>query len=147
MNQLTQPHYAPTLFLPSLVSDDFIVVANVTREEAEAYVGFFDKMVSEKRKLKSNPSAVIGSFNDINGKLDLVALLDDESLPDLVESLSVSSLSGQRGRRAVFLDIENDDIGVGTTVIYNANWATQGVGDPTLLGTVLDAVEAAHEAA
>ena len=142
-----QTRYAPTLFLPSIESEDFLVVANVSREEATAYAGLFSTLVESKRRMKNNDNAVDDVFTEITGNLNLISLVNDESLALLVEDLSLSKLKGQRGRRAVFVDIENDYIGVGTTVIYNANWAMKGVADPSLLGTVLDAVEEAQEAA
>ena len=143
-----QPRYAPMLFLPSLSSDDFITVANVPQDEAVAFIEFFDKQVESKRKLGHNPSdnASGDLYEEYKGNLNLKALVEDESLGDLVETLSHSTIPKQRGRRAVFVDVENDVIAVGTTVVYNQNWAMRAVSDPTVMTTVLEAVEDASDA-
>lgn len=135
-----QPKYAPMLFLPSLSSDDFITIANVPQDEANAFVEFFDTQVAAKRKLGNNATPVAELLEEFKGNLNLAALVEDESLGDFVEVLSKSTIPKQRGRRAVFVDVENDFIAVGTTVVYNQNWAMRGVSDASVLTTVLDAV-------
>ena len=135
-----QPTYAPMLFLPSLSSDEFITIANVPQDEATAFIGFFDSQVAAKRKLGNNPAPVAELLEEFKGNLNLKALVADESLGNLVEVLTTSTIPKQRGRRAVFVDVENDVIAVGTTVVYNQNWAMRGVSDASVLTTVLDAV-------
>jgi hypothetical protein len=135
-----QQKYAPMLFLPSLLSDEFINIANIQQEEAVALVGFFDSQVAAKRRLGHNPNPVAELLEEFKGNLNLEALVEDTSIEELVETLTVSNLPKQRGRRALFLDVENDVIAIGTTVVYNQNWAMRGVTDPTVLTTVLDAV-------
>lgn len=143
MQDQNQERFAPVLFLPSLSADEFTTITNVTAEEATAFVAFFDTQVEAKRKLKHNTDGTGELLEEFKGNLNLEALVEDETLSDLIEVLSVSTIVGQRGRRAVFLDIENDTIAVGTTVIYNQNWAMRGVTDPSILTTVLEAVAAA----
>lgn len=138
--------YAPMLFLPSLrVNDDIITIANVCQDEASSFVKHFDSEVTGNRKLKANASATADHWDVLSGNLNLLALVDDESLGQLVERLSKSDIVGSRGRRAVFVDVENDVLAVGTTVVYNQNWAMLGVSDPSVMTTVLEAVTAAAD--
>ena len=136
-----QPRFPAMLFLPSLLSDEFITVANVPKEEALSYTAAFDAQVETKRRLKHNTTGSGELLEEFSGNLNLKALVDNETLGDLVEELTLSTIPGARGRRAVFLDVENDTIAVGTTVVYNQNWAMRGVADPSILATVLEAVE------
>ena len=136
-----QPEYTPMLFLPSLSSDDFITIANIPYEEAIEYVRFFDGQVADKRKLGNHPNPVSELLEEFKGKLSLRELVEDGSIADLVEVLSTSTIPKQRGRRAVFVDVENDIIAVGTTVVFNRNWAMRGVSDPSIPAKVLAALE------
>lgn len=135
-----QVRYAPMLFLPSLSSEDYITIANIPQDEAEDYVEFFDSKVEENRRMKPNQLGSGELLEEFKGNLNLAALVEDESLGELVTALSTSNIPGQRGRRAVFVDVENDTIAVGTTVVYNRNWAMKGVSDQSVLTTVLNAV-------
>jgi hypothetical protein len=134
--------YVPTLLVPSLNSDtDFMTMINVSKEEAIELLTDFDARVAAKRKIGDSPTAPIDGVLDVleGGNLDLAALVEDESLSVLIETLSTSNIQRARGRRAVFLDVENDVIGVGTTVIYNRNWAMTGVADDSVISQVLAA--------
>lgn len=140
--------FVQILFLPSLENDDdFITVANVSRYEAEAYIQAFDSLVESKRRLKSNPDAATESMDVLSGNLKLgqFAITDPDSLGLMLETLSKSNIKGFRGRRAVYLDPNTDTVAVGTTVVYNRNWATKGVSDPSILSTVLNFVEGLDE--
>jgi hypothetical protein len=127
------------MFIPSLLSNDFITVMNVQKSEADELAAFFTTQTEGSRKIKDNPDAIPEHLEYLSGNLNLKTLVEDGGLEDLVETLSVSDLRGKRGRRALFLDVENNVIGVGTTVVYNQNWAITGVADPTVMNTVLSA--------
>lgn len=140
------PTYAPALFLPSLTTNGVIAVHGATKDEALNFIKHFNSDVEAARKVADAPNATTEPFEFIDGNLGLEALVDGESMSDLVESLALSNVRGARGRRAVFVDIENDTIGVGTTVIYNENRAMRGVSDGTVAGTVFQAVTAQAQA-
>lgn len=138
--------YAPTLFIPSLLSDTYINVYNCTKGEAISFVEHFNSQVAASRKVAAAPNAVADVMDFTTGSLNLEALVEDESLSELVTKLSTSELRGQRGRRCVFVDIDSDEIGVGTTVVYNENRAMTGVLDTTVATSILDAVTEAEDA-
>lgn len=134
--------YVPTLFLPSLTDNEqYINIYGVTKDEAIAFADFFLTQTEKSRKVASAPTPVTETLEFIGGNLDLESLVASESLQELVERLAKSEIRGQKGRRAVFVDIENNEIGVGTTVIYNENRAMKGVTDPSVPVTVLSAVD------
>ena len=136
--------FVPTLLIPSLERDEFITVANISESEAREYLEAFAEIVNSKRKIGTAP---VGSSTTDNlevlggGNLDLASKVIDGTITSLVNDLTMSKIPRARGRRAVYLDVENDIIGVGTTVIYNKNWAMHGVSDDGLVSTVLDFVD------
>lgn len=133
--------YVPTLLLPSLNSEDYITIVNVTKDEATEFLTDFRTRVESKRRMKDNQNSTDDVLDTLDGSnLNLKALVADTSIEDLIKTLSRSEIRGARGRRAVFVDVENDILAVGTTVIYNQNWAMTGVLDPSIAGTVLSAV-------
>lgn len=134
--------YVPTLLVPSLNSDtDFMTIINVSKEEAIELLTEFDARVASKRKLGLSPTAPIDGVLDVLdvNNLDLDEMVEDGSLGGLVQALSTSAIPRARGRRAVFLDVENDIIGIGTTVVYNQNWAMPGVLDDSAISQILAA--------
>lgn len=133
--------YVPTLLLPSLTGDKTITIVNVSKDEAVELLTDFKARVDAKRTIKRSQPLTDDVLDTLDGSnLNLKALVEDNSLEALLKNLSQSEIPGFRGRRAVFIDVENDIIGVGTTVIYNENWASHGIVDSTIAATVLDAV-------
>lgn len=54
----------------------------------------------------------------------------------IAEQLSISRVPRQSGTRAVFVDLKNGSLFVGTTVLFNERNATTGVADDSLLHKV-----------
>lgn len=54
----------------------------------------------------------------------------------IAEQLSISRVPRQSGTRAVFVDLKNGSLFVGTTVLFNERNATMGVADDSLLHKV-----------
>lgn len=141
MQDNDEPVYAAMLFLPSLTNHgEFINVGPVHQDEAMDFISNFNMRVGASRKIKFNDESTSDSVEEFKGNLNLKALVEEGSLGDLVEALTKSNIPGKRGLRAVYVDVENDTILVGTTVVYNANWAMLGVEDATILPALLDAV-------
>lgn len=143
MNATVKEPYARMLFLPSVDNHgETINIVGVSRAEAESLAEWHAALVKTKRKTHEN-AAGIEALDFLEGNLELETLADSETLADLVRQLSTSEIPGKRGTRAVYIDVDNDTIAVGTTVIYNQNRAMSGVLDDTLIGTVLDAISEA----
>lgn len=129
------------LLLPSLETEGFIAVANITEDEARQFNAEFESRVSQNRKTKdhANMDYDCESLEIMDGNIDLKAMMDNGKLKTLVETLQVSNIHGARGRRPVFIDVDNGVIGVGQTVVYNRNWAMFGVRDSSVPATILTA--------
>lgn len=113
----------------------------MTKDEAIELLSDFKARVDTKRTIKRSQPLTDDVLDALDGSnLDLKGMVEDNSLEPLLVSLGRSEIPGFRGRRAVFIDVENDIIGVGTTVIYNENWASHGIVDPSVAATVLGAV-------
>lgn len=141
MQDHNEPVYASMLFLPSLKAHgEFINIGNVHWDEALDFIENFNSRVEASRKLKYNDNATTELVEEFKGNLNLKNLIEEGSLGDLVEALTKSNIPGKRGLRAVFVDVENDTIAVGTAVVYNQNWAMRGVSDASILPRLLEAV-------
>lgn len=138
----TAKPYERMLFLPSLDNPGATInIVGISRDEAIALTDAYDKLVMFKRKTHINAHDV-ESLDFIGGSIDLASLADEDSevLADLVRTLGQSEIPKQRGARAVYIDVDGDEIAVGTTVIYNENRAMVGVTDDSVLSVVMDAV-------
>lgn len=136
--QYTNKKLASVMYIPSLDEHGvFMTVANATREEAIELADAFTKRTNAKRKTHALGGVESLDFLTVGG---LDALVDTDELVELIEKLSLSKLQNQRGLRIVYIDIENDEVAVGTTVIYNINRAMTGVVDGTVGKSIFDAV-------
>lgn len=125
-----------TLFLPSLTEKKFHVVSDVTLAEASTFMQDFTNHVADNRKTKNNGATCAEPivFTNI---IDFDDLLYFEP-EDLANSLNIAKTPGTRGARAVFVDADNDVFAVGTTVVYNKNWATLNFDDDTIIENLED---------
>jgi hypothetical protein len=141
--------YAANLYIPSLDRHgDIITIVNPSRAEAQEFVDAFTAKARTARKQGSHPTPVTESMEFYEGsylRLKEMVETDDALLPNLLEKLATADIKNFRGTRAVFLDVENDVIGIGTTVVYNQNWSTAGVPDPSVVKTILDTVNQLDE--
>lgn len=129
------------LLLPSLERDDATIsIDNISKAEAEEFLANFDARVTKSRRLGANPEAVPHAMEFFSGSLDIAGLIADEEIDPLIETLGLSKLHAKRGRRAVYIDPDNNEVGVGTTVIYNRNWAMRGVEDASVAPYLLTLV-------
>jgi hypothetical protein len=125
------------MFIPSLDDKKTITVDNVTKSEAEAFASFWDFSVTRKRKINRNDDATPAMVQFFTGNVDLTSLDEDfDELDNLVENLMTSRVPQKRGRRIVIVDTDTNEVGVGTTVVYNQNWAMRGVDDDTVPTTL-----------
>ena len=118
------------LFLPSLIEKKFIEISNVTLEEATEFIKNLTTRVTAHHKIKNAGTALNEPilFSGILEDLDY----DLVEMEDISLVIRIANTSGTRGARAVFVD-EHGTFAVGTTVIYNRNWATIGFDDNTIL--------------
>lgn len=127
------------LYLPSLEEKRFIVLSNISQTEALQQAEEFTNRVKSSRRLKGESDTGVDDdmifytntfdFSGFQG-FDPVTL--SEFIMALLENLSISDIAGTRGARAIFLDLEKNIFGIGTTVVYNRNWATLNVFDDTV---------------
>jgi hypothetical protein len=127
-----------TLFLPSLVAKKFLEIKNLSLAEATEFCNNFTARVKEKRKVKQagadDTNLII--ISDYLHTHPGYALVDDLDESEFFDVLAISTTSGVRGARPVFVDLERNVVGVGTTVVYNQNWASVNFDDNTLLATL-----------
>lgn len=64
--------------------------------------------------------------------------MDEFDLQELAFTLAISNIPGTRGARAVFINVKENLIYVGTAVVYNPRRATIGVTDDSVAQTILD---------
>ena len=130
------------LLLPSLDNSDPILLTNVSKETAIHFVNSWNELVKSKRKVRDGAPTDQLEFYSGNFGLPLIAQDADgkRKLEIALERLAVSTIRESRGRRALFVDLEGDEVGVGTTVIYNENRAASGVTDNTVTDTILKLV-------
>lgn len=127
------------LLIPSLITDGFIKIFDLTIEEAQQFVANFDEDVMGLKVRNPPQHDSETSLELLEGNFDLWHLSDESQLVPLVNELIISKVPGSRGRRPVFLDLDYNVIGVSSTVVYNSNRATFGVNDSSIPATVLAA--------
>lgn len=128
-----------TLLLPSLSTHgETVLIHGVTKSEAADYLERWDERVSNERRIGHNDEEIDSSMEFYSG-LNFERLSEAEVIEDLVGFLSTSRIAKKRGLRAVWLDEDAGEIGVGTTVVYNRNWAMNGVADETIVDSLLRA--------
>lgn len=130
------------LLLPSLEKHGtFITIFPVSVNEAMRFVEDYDHMVLCTRK--------VADFSDISADVshDLLEFLEFDAsnnrshfvLAHVVEDeLKVSKIPGARGLRPVYINMDENFIGYGTTVIYNENRAMKGVLDQTIAAKLVE---------
>lgn len=124
------------LFVPSLNEKRLIFVNNINRDEALAVIENFNQRVLASRKVKTAVNATSELYKEYQ-------FFDTEAKPDfsagLTEFLAQSSVPQTRGLRCSFVD--KNGIVVGTTVVYNQNWATVGFVDETIPETIVNSLD------
>ena len=144
------------LLLPSLEEKRFINISLVSQAEAIRFTQKFTDDVKASRKLKAaDDSGVDDDIIFYSNFFDLSVLADHVNhlknglssetdismtltLLDAMHSLAVSEVRGVRGARAIFINPETNTVGVGTTVVYNKNWATLNFEDDNILQLIHD---------
>lgn len=123
------------LSLPQLGSrGNALVIRDISRQDAEGLIKNLAERVKTSRKLKNYADAVEDAFFEVNviGSDTHFNSHDEEYVIGLLAESKIPTL---RGERAVFfeydkfIDGESAAFLIGTSVIYNANWATLGVLD------------------
>jgi hypothetical protein len=129
------------LLLPSLEEHGrIIVIQPITIDEAKEYINQFAAKVLKTKKTKNydatlDPSSLATEHADYyHNVVDFNSLKKDtvsvEELDKELQSLTKSEIPLYRGYRPVFLSASI--VGVGTTVVYNPNWATLNFSDYTI---------------
>jgi len=144
------------LLLPSLEEKRFINISLVSQAEAIRFTQKFTDDVKASRKLKAaDDSGVDDDIIFYSNFFDLSVLADHVNhlknglssetdismtltLLEAMHSLAVSEVRGVRGARAIFINPETNTVGVGTTVVYNKNWATLNFEDDNILQLIHD---------
>ena len=122
-----------TLFLPSLTEKKFHKISDVTLEEATNFMKDFTQRIVANHKIKNTGNAT-HEPTVYHGLIDLDSF-DESIAEDIASSIKIANTPGVRGARAVYVE-ENGTFAVGTTVVYNRNWATIGFDDDTILDTL-----------
>lgn len=123
-----------TLYLPSLKEKKFLVMHNVSEEEAIEFIDDFSEKVKNNRKIK-NVGSHASNFELFKNIINDAAVDPDFFATEIFDMLSVSDARGIRGSRAIFAE-EDGTFGVGTAVIYNQNWASINFSDNTILSKI-----------
>lgn len=145
------PPVAPVLgvlLIPSLETHGrFLAVHDISIEEAKVLARDFTAHTVSKRKTKNfNDSSDIVDdieffYNVIDfDKMKLQGNSDLDSLETSLQGLKISETRGVRGLRTLFVS-KSGVVGVGTTVIFNPNWATKNYSDPNMLTLLNDIQE------
>ena len=127
------------MMIPSLESHGrFMTISNISLAEARKLVSNFITNVVAERKIKT--------FGDGSHDFDVVrhAVIFDnmterdmEDINDTIEGLAYSNRPGIRGVRPLFLSTKHNVIAVGTTIVYNKNWASINYSDPDTFERIL----------
>jgi len=136
------------LLLPSLETHGrFIALHNVSVDEARTYARDFTNHVVSKRKTKNfDPTIdVVDDMEFFHNVIDFTGMTlrstdDLDSLEASLQELKVSDTPKVRGLRALYI-ARGGVVGVGTTVIYNPNWATKNYADPDMIQKLQDIQE------
>ena len=120
-----------TLFLPSLKEKKFFEIKNVSLEDATEMVTEFTEKVKTGHKIKDTGQAQT-SLAVFNNVLEDHCDYYDEDFEAIADVLKIADTRGTRGARAVFVE-EDGTFAVGTTVVYNRNWATVNFADSTVI--------------
>jgi hypothetical protein len=128
------------LFMPSLKERKFFEIRNVNLDDATEFVKSFTAQVKVSHKTKDNGDNA-SDFVVYNGMIDLdeydggVDFLEENDMYGLADILQIADTVGTRGARAVFVQ-DDGTFAVGTTVVYNRNWATTNFDDKSVLDKV-----------
>ena len=129
------------LVLPSILEDGrFLSLVGPTLEEAKQYAQFFeDRILATRRNVRVIDKDEL-LFTEYHGQIHTEdQRVDDGSLQeyfDEVGKLRRCEVRGTRGARALYLDITNNVVAVGTMVVYNPNHATKGFVDGSVASTL-----------
>jgi acyl carrier protein len=126
------------LVIPSLEEHGRLIISQpVSIAEAKILVNEFNDRVFNSRKIKDgNPDSDdladdnIEFFHNVIRFDQLNQGTDFDAMDAELEALNNCQVPKTRGFRATF--ISPTTIGIGTTVIYNKNWATVNFSDPTM---------------
>jgi len=120
-----------------------LIIHDISRQDAEGLIKNLAERVKTSRKLKNYPSAVEDSYFEVNAIGSGTHFVSHDEVY-VIELLAESNIPGLRGERAVFFEADNYLNGdpaaflIGTTVVYNANWATLGVMDLSVIELLED---------
>lgn len=122
------------LYIPSLQRlGEFNEIESLTKAEALEFVrDFTDKCIKTKKCYNTNPSEKLDMefFNNV-----LPENPSAEYLEKLFKSFSYSNVPTTRGYRAIF--VGDDEVGVGTTILYNLNRAALNFSNPSTMDDLL----------
>mgnify|MGYP001052966966 CR=1 FL=1 len=133
-----------TLFLPTDTRDNFIVIDGITPLQALNFVNVETKRIVDSKKIKNNSNKVV----DDDHMIFVTIANNNEELFLQFWSLSKLEYSDTpkiRGDRAIYFNETSGIVGMGTTVIYNRNWATIGFDDPKFHNMIHEFVNVINE--
>lgn len=134
------------LSLPVLSTVGNPILAYMSKHEAIDLIENFADRVRSSRKLSKNDSLIDDTYFQVTVSADFdtpMCFGVDELLADLAES----KIPTLRGERPVFIELNDDysatsiNVIVGTSVVYNRNWAALGVVDTSVIDTIEDYLE------
>src|SRR5690606_33776369 len=111
-----------------------ICITDLSRSEAEYFIEDFTSRVSETRKLSTPKKRIDDSFKVYH----IIPNLENYDTTSMAYELCESEVPLHRGLRAVYINEDTDEIIVGTTVVYSANWAMLHFDDETIETILFD---------
>lgn len=127
------------LILPSTEDAHRVyTLLGLTYEEAERFVNDFQVQIRATRRNVRVLDKDEGVFTQFIGMMPDEGDIDSDYLTQVAELIQCN-VRGTRGRRALFIDTRNNVVATGTMIVYNANHATQGFIDPTVVKTLEEA--------
>ena len=138
------------LVIPSLEEHGRMIISQpVSIEEAKTLVAEFTARVIATKKVKDaqpihgyNSDDEVEDIEFYHNLLRFDQIADDadfEALDHELHELAISKIPKTRGFRPIF--ISPTVVGIGTTVIYNKNWATVNFSDDTVAPQLLKLAE------
>lgn len=135
------------MIVPSLEGKKFLLLKNVSQDEALKLGNWFENDVLANRKVRFlSPKGDVPSIDFYSNLIDKEELHEEFDFDDFNEDiavavfdlLAVSETPTVRGARIVYIDPDKNVIGVGSTVVYNENRATIGFQDDAVMDMITD---------
>lgn len=129
------------LYLPSFCGDGtFSLTLGLSEDECVKKIKDFEWDTLKARKIRYH-----SDYDEDNVAVTRMRFGDSESFDSIglrdIYKMLVSKIPTYRGIRPIFINLKDKVIGIGTTVIYNINWAAVGVEERNLYERVKEIID------